>query len=212
MYSPVAIMSPDFTLKGKGKQRSNETFVSPTTMYSLNLCISWEKVCGQCHEQTLACEVVFFATILQSHCQYSKNVTRVNIKYFKAPSIIRMVKFNLLRLSRHFECGRNFCVIASLLKDRVHGFHDICNKTVKTFFQMKKIWRVWRTCLGKHKFLPCIILVRWQVGNFRNCNLPLTFQIQLLWQKRICKGADFFVCKCFRRCNGNQLYCKRSLC
>ena len=122
-----------------------------------------------------------FSTLLQLHYRYQFwNVSQIRTKECKTRYFICKINFNFLRSSRHSNCDTNFAVIVSFLNESVHGFNSIFNGRVKTRFRIVDIWELWKFLIKKHKFSLRDILVKWWVGFFRHCNLPLTFQIQLL--------------------------------
>ena len=145
-------------------------------------CILWESVCRQCRKQVLVCEV--FSS--QLHSKFITNITSEKVSQIrtnecKTRPFLCKVNLNLLCYSRHFKCDAIFAVIVSFLNESVRGFNNIRNGRVKTRFQIVEFWQIWKFLVKKYKFSICNIFVHWWVGYFWNCNLPLTFQIQLLW-------------------------------
>ena len=146
---------------------------------------------GVYHERVYADNVVskFWFVRSFSSQHYSKfitnitfeNVSMIRIKECKTRSFICKVNLIFLRSSRHFNCDTVFAVIVSFLNESVHGFHNIRNGNVKTRFQIVEFWGLWKFLVKKHKFSLRNVLLQWWVGFFRNCNLPIAFQIQLLW-------------------------------
>ena len=153
-------------------------------------CISWESVCGQCRGRILVCEVLFLSTLLQIITNItSENVTQIGTKECKIRPFFCKVNLNFLRSSRHFNCDTIFAVIVCFMNESVHGFNNVRNGRVNTRFQIVRFWRLWKFLVKNYKFSFRNVLVDWWVGYFWNCNLPLTFQIQLLWWK-VCKRAQ----------------------
>ena len=111
----------------------------------------------------------------------SEKVSQVRTEERKTRSFICKVNLNFLRSSRHFNRDTAFAAIVSLLNESVHGFNNVRNGRVKARFQIKEFWRIWKIFVKKHEFSQCNILVHCWVCYFRNCNLSLTFRIQLLW-------------------------------
>ena len=159
-----------------------------------SLCVANDIVLNQVgvyHERVYADNVVsklwFVRSFSSQH--YSKFITnitsqivsQIRTKECKTRSSICKVNLNFLRSSRNLNCDTVFAVIVSFLNESVHGFNNIRNGMVKTWFQIVEFWRLWKFRVKKHKFSLRDILVHWWVGYFWNCNLPLTFQIQLLW-------------------------------
>ena len=110
-----------------------------------------------------------------------ENVSHIRTKENRIRSFICKVNRNFLRSSRHFTCDTFFAVIVSFLNESVHGFNNICNRRVETRFQIVEFWRILMFLVKKHEFSVSDIWVHWWVEYFRNCNLPLAFQIHLLW-------------------------------
>ena len=119
-----------------------------------SLCISWENVCGQYHEQTLVSEV--FPSQQQTKViaiLAFENVTQFRTEDCRTGSfLICEVNLNFLPSARHFDCDRKFCAMVSVLNVRVHTFHNIGNWRVEIGFQVIISWRVWSVCVKKHKF------------------------------------------------------------
>ena len=145
---------------------------------------------GVYHERVyadnVASKVWFLMSFSSQH--YSKFITNIASEYVslirtkecKTGCFICKVNLNLLRSSRHCNFDTVFAVIVSFLNENVHGFNNIRNESVKTRFQVKEFWWLWKFLVKKHKFSLRNNLVHWWVGYFWNCNLPLTIQIQLL--------------------------------
>ena len=110
----------------------------------------------------------------------SENLTQIRTIGCKTISFICKVNLNFLLSSMHSNCDTIFAVIVFFLNESIHGFKNIRNGKIKTRFQF---WRLWKFLTKKQKFSLRNILINWWVGFFWNCNLPLTFQIQLLWWK-----------------------------
>ena len=77
----------------------------------------------------------------QHHSEYIANianeiVSEVRTKECKTGSNNWKMHFISLRSSRHFDCERSFCMIASPLEESVLGFNNDCNGGVKTGFQI----------------------------------------------------------------------------
>ena len=141
----------------------------------------------------------------------TENVYEICTEERKTTFFKNKVNLNFLRPSRYFDSDRRFCVFVSLLTERVYNFHNISNWMVETRFKVIIFWRVWKFCVKKHNFSVSNLLLHWWVGYFRNGNIPLPLQIQLL-QEKSCGGAECFVQKKFRRCIGDQPFFKRAHC
>ena len=112
---------------------------------------------------------------------FSVIVSQIHTKECQTTSFICNVNFNFLRSGTHFDCDTIFAVIVSFLNESVHGFNNIRNRKVKTGFQLVEFWWFWKFLVKKREiFLHKILVLGW-VGCFWNYNLPLTFQIQLIW-------------------------------
>ena len=141
----------------------------------------------------------------------SENVSQIRTEECKTRCFICKLNLVFLRSSRHLNCDTVFAVIASFLNQSVHGFNNIPNGRVKIRSQIVEFWQLWKFLVKKHKFFLREILVHWSIGYFWNCNLPLTFQIQLLWWK-VCWRAQCIVWNYLSKSIWNQLCCKRFHC
>ena len=143
------------------------------------------------HERVYADNVVSKFWFMRSFCSEhyakfitnntSENVSQIRTKKCKTRSFICKVNLNFLGSSRHFNCDTIFTVIVSFLNESVHAFNNIPNGRVKTRFQIVEFWQTWKFLVKKLKFSFRDFLMPWWEGYFWNCNLPLNFQIQLLW-------------------------------
>ena len=189
-----------------------------------SLCVANDFVLNQVcvyHKRVCAYNVLsnfwFVSSFSSQH--YSKFITnitseivsRIRTKESKTRSFICQVNLNFLRSSRHVNYDTIFAVIVSFLNESVHGFKNIRNGVVKTRFQIVEFWWLWIFFIKKYKYSPSDILVHWCVGFLWYCNHPLTFQIQLPWQK-VCERAQCIVWKQLRRCIWNKLYRNRFHC
>ena len=119
-------MSPDFSWEIKGKQRNNGAFASPTVIYSVKSVYNLRKCMRTMSEAISGCEVFpseQYSKVIANIA--SKNVIQVRTKKCKTRSFTCEVNLNFFSSSRHFGCDRIFCVIVSLMNERVHSFHKI---------------------------------------------------------------------------------------
>ena len=166
----------------KREQGSIGAFVSPTILYNDQICVY--------HERVYADNVVSKFWLVRSICSQhhskfianiaTEKISQVPNKECKTRSFICNVNLNFLRSSGHFNCDTAFAVIVPFLNESVHCFNNIRDGKIETRFQILKFRRLWKFSVKKHKLSFCHSLVHWWVRYFRNCNLPLTFQIQLL--------------------------------
>ena len=66
----------------------------------------------------------------------SENVSQICNKEWRTRSFICKVNLNFLRSARLFNCDTVFAVVVSFLNESVHGFNNIGNGRVKTWFQI----------------------------------------------------------------------------
>ena len=89
-----------------------------------------------------------------------KNVSQVHTNICKARSFNCKVNLTFLCPSRHSNCDTSRAVIVSLLNEIVHGFNNICNRSLETGFQILKLQQLSTNFfIKKDKFFPCDILV-----------------------------------------------------
>ena len=60
----------------------------------------------------------------------TKNVTQVGVEEGKTRGIVCKHNCNFLRSTGNVDCYANFVVVVSLLNQRIHGFHNICDGSV----------------------------------------------------------------------------------
>ena len=139
MYCPVVILSPALSFEIKGKQRSQQWSFRVANNIVLNQV-------GVYHERVYADNVVskiwFVRSFPSPH--YSnfitnitcENVSQIRFNECKTRSFTFKLNLNFLRSSRHFNFDTAFAVIVSFLNENVHGFNNIRNGRVKTWFQV----------------------------------------------------------------------------
>ena len=212
----VHVLSSGYNVSRRELRNKKEA----TQLWSLRVSkdIALNQVCVY-HERVYAYNVVSKFWLVrclssQHYSQFITNITYGNVSHIrteklKTRSFICKVNLNFLWSSRHFNYDTIFIVIVSFLNESVHGLNSIRNGRVKARFQIVEFWRL-KFLVKKHKFSFRDILVNWWGGYFWNCNLPLTFQIQLLWWK-LCKIADCIVWKQLCGCIWNQVLVNASI-
>ena len=145
-----------------------------------------------CYERVYADKVVSNLWFVRSfssqhHSNFIANnateiVSQFRTEKFNTRSFICKVKLNFFVL-RDTLTDTAFVVIGSFLNKSVHGINNIRNGRLETGFQIVKLRRRSKCFIKEHKFYLYDILVHWWLRYFQNCNLPLTFQIQLLRKK-----------------------------
>ena len=141
----------------------------------------------------------------------TENVPQVRTKKCKTRSFIWKGNLKYLRTSKHFNSDIAFAVIATSMNESVHGFNNNRNGGVETSFQMVNSDEFDSFFIRKIWISLCDFLIQCWVIYSTNCNLPLTFNVQLLRHK-VCKRAKCIVWNYLCRCIRNQLYCKRNHC
>ena len=107
--------------------------------------------------------------------------------------------FETLHLWYSFCCD---CVWS----ENVHGFNNTQNGRVETGFQMINFWlSLMVSFKSKNIDFPSNISVHWWVGCFRNCNIPLTLQIQLLRRKFVEELSALFGSNCANALEANSI-------
>ena len=176
MYCPVVLISPAFSFGKTGSNAVMRPSCCQQYCTQSGLSIAWESICGQCRDEILVCESLFF----QNHSKFiafniSESVSHVRTKECNTRFFICKVNLKLLRSLTVIQLSLWLCFSWS----RVFMASTLSG-SVKTGFRGVKFRRLWNFCIKNHELSLCAFLVHWRVEYFRNCNLPLTFQIQWL--------------------------------
>ena len=162
--------------------------------------------------QVLLFEAIFFSTSLQGQFQNYFQICVPSPYQGKQDQICKFeVSLNFFRSPKHFDCNTAFTLIVSPLNKGAHGFNKIGNGWMEAAFQTVKLWRSWLFFINKHKLSLFDIMVQWRLRYFRNCNLYLILQFQLL-RYISCKITECNLWKKLYRCLRNQHFCKRFHC
>ena len=121
-------MSPPFSFEIKGKHRSKGVWCLQQSCILLECCKSSANGYEQCRRQIQVHEDLFLSSVLQfvSHIVV-KNVILVGATECKTGGIVCKHNYNFLRSARNLDFYASFVVVVSLLNERIHGFHNVCD-------------------------------------------------------------------------------------